>query len=185
MRSQILLILLILSCCILSNCGIENQAQPTWHLVYKNSQKGETLYGSKQDLIDALRMGSPLRVGFGGSRVQDTTRSIEHIADAELITITNSEDVFAQVSTFIGQTPALEADTVTIKQKAQNKFNWIIGTNGTMSGLSIDYIIDSLHTPRITHRGFYWYVNTPISKQAYDELSNEYPEALWKNPRRR
>lgn len=179
------LILLFISCGFFCNCAYESQVQPAWHLIYKNSHDGRSLYGSKTDLIDALRMGSPLRVGFGGRRLQDTTRSMEHIAEARLISITNGEDVFAQVSTNIGQTPDLDADTVTIIHKPQGQFNWIIGTNGTMSSLSVDFIIDSLHQASISHRGFYWYVNTPISKDKYNKLKKQFPEPLWKNPRSR
>ena len=157
-----------------------------WTLVYKNSHDGEALYGSKEELIYALRAGSPLRIGYGGHRQGDTTRSIEHIVDAQFISIANSEEVFAQIPTMIGQDPDLNKKPLTMAFHEDRKFSMIACTNGTTRSLSIDFKIDSLKTTNTSQRGFYWYVQK-ANLQDGDSGNNDSKlvEPLWKNPRKR
>ena len=58
-------------------------APPSWQLVYKNAPNGEALSGDKGQLMDAIRQGYPIRVGWASRRVSDSVRSVEHVVDAE------------------------------------------------------------------------------------------------------
>ena len=157
-----------------------------WTLVYKNDYDGKTLFGSKDDLIYALRSGSPLRIGYGGHRQGDTLRSIEHIAEAQFVSIANSNEVFAQIATNIGQDPSLGEEPLTMKFHEDRKFSMIACTNGTASSLSIDFKIDSLRTSNPSRRGFYWYVQQGNLKDNSQFKGKEMlVEPLWKNPRKR
>lgn len=160
-------------------------------MAYSNAYDGSTLFGNKEDLIDLIRQGSPLRIGFGGHRKNDTLISIEHFADAQFVTIANSNEVFAQITTIIGQAPKLDADPVSITFKESSEWSMIACTNGQISTLGIDYIIDSLSTTKIqnrstspnTHnRGFSWYVQRSYLPDGY---KHKHIEPLWKNPRQR
>lgn len=177
-----LLILLTISC----DADTENKysSSPNWTLVYKNSHDGESLYGSKRELIYALRAGSPLRIGFGGHRQGDTLRSIEHLADAEFISIANSTEVFAQINTIIGQQPNLDQDSLSMEFREEQKFSLIAGTNGAISTLSVDFMIDTLHTTQTNYRGFSWYVQSVRGLRNKDTGEHPPVEPLWKNPRR-
>lgn len=172
---------------IVSGCArnVENKYYPVseWNLVYKNSYSGESLYGSKEELIYALRAGSPLRIGFGGHREGDTLRSIEHMAEAEFISIANSTEVFAQINTVIGQRPKLNEEPLTMEFSEDRKFSLIAGTNGSVSSLTIDFLIDTLKTTQSQNRGFSWYVQK-VSSNSTDQESAPI-EPLWKNPRKR
>jgi len=174
--SLLCLLLIINVCCssIDTNTG-KNTNIPYWELAYSNSYDGSTLFGDKEKLIELIRQGSPLRIGFGGHRKNDTLISIEHFADAQFVTITNSNEVFAQIS------------TMTFKESSE--WSMIACTNGQISTLSIDYIIDSLSTPKIQNRstspntqnrGFSWYVQRSYLPVGY---KHNKIEPLWKNPR--
>lgn len=191
MRFLQILRLFIIPCILIlaSSCTKNNEtiftASPLWTLVYKNSHNGETLYGSKEELIYALRSGSPLRVGFGGHREGDTLRSIEHLADAEFISIANSKEVFAQISTVIGQRPNLDEKPYSMEFHEDRKFSMIASTNGSTSSLTIDFVIDTLHNTNTVNRGFSWYVQQATHMTNGDQREPPPVEPLWKNPRKR
>ena len=63
----------------------------SWQLLYRNDDEGNPVFGNKQELLDAARKGYPIRIGFGHRRLNDTTKSVEHVADAHFLTITNSK----------------------------------------------------------------------------------------------
>ena len=122
-------------------------------------------------------------------RKNDTLISIEHFAEAQFITITNSKEVFAQISTIIGQSPKLDNDPVSMTFKESSEWSVIACTNGQISTIGIDYIIDSLSTPRTQNRstssntqnrGFSWYVQRSYLPKGY---KHNKIEPLWKNPR--
>jgi len=52
----ILLILFLVSCKY-------HTEKPQWNIVYKSDKLGNTLIGSKQDLIDAIRNGNDIKIG--------------------------------------------------------------------------------------------------------------------------
>lgn len=189
LRKFINLIVLLACTIIIMSCihSTESRYQPIpkWTLIYKNSFDGESLYGSKKELIYSLRAGSPLRVGFGGHRLGDTLRSIEHLADAQFISIANSNEVFAQIKTMIGQRPSLDEEPLSMEFHENRKFSMIASTNGSVSSLSIDFLIDSLKTTQTGHRGFSWYVQQVGSVAIEDDQAKPPVEPLWKNPRKR
>ena len=84
-----LTILLVISTALLSSCKQPSSAQLGWQLVYRNGPNGETLAGNKADLLEAVRNGYPIRMGWGIRRTSDTTKSVEHVADAIFMTIAN------------------------------------------------------------------------------------------------
>lgn len=44
--------------------------EPSWELVYANDAEGNALEGSKQELIETVRSGRPIRVYWSGGRVE-------------------------------------------------------------------------------------------------------------------
>ena len=80
-------------------------APATWRLVYSVDRDGETR-GDKARLMNAVRAGQPIRVGWGVSfNLPDGTDSgVEHVANAKFLTIFDGE-VFAQVDAIARQRP--------------------------------------------------------------------------------
>ena len=98
---------ILLLCVLVSSCKTEKSSQAGWQKVFKNAPDGTSLYGNKSDLIDAVRLGYPVRIGWGSNR-------IEHVADASFLTIFDNKEVFAQIESIIGQAPAVENDSLFI-----------------------------------------------------------------------
>ncbi|MEM7380801.1 MAG: hypothetical protein AAF361_06325 [Bacteroidota bacterium] len=151
-----LILITILSCETKSNSDTDNN---DWILVYRNDRDGRALYGDKQKLIDAVRNGLPIRIGFGGRGRTDSTRSVEHLTEAKFLTIANNREVFAQVPQILGQLPFLADDTLKIQFRPENKWVKICGTNGYSTGLMVDFINDSLVSPgKDGKAGTSWFV---------------------------
>lgn len=157
--SKLLSIVFILL--VSSACSLKVPDSETWQLVYRNDAEGRSVFGDKAELLNAVRNGLPIRVGFGGRSQMDTTRSVEHVADAQFLSILDGNEVFAQITQIIGQAPAREADGTKIRFRTNNKWTAIRGTNGYSTGLMIDYMADSLsNMPADSKRGTSWFVYT-------------------------
>jgi len=138
------------------SCQSSYESNQGWQRVFQNDENGEALYGDKSLLIDAVRHGYPVKIGWGGNRV-------EHVAEAGFLTILEGE-VFAQINSIIGQAPRIDGDTVMIRFRPQNKWTKIAGTNGYSTGLMTDYFADTIAgggTDRYSSTT--WYVMYPHS----------------------
>ena len=133
------------------NCG--------WQKVLVNDAAGEVLFGSKQKLVDAVRLGFPVRLGFGG-------QPIEHFAEANFLTIADGNivkgEVFAQISTIVGQIPTMEQDSFKMRFRTSNHWTKMAGTNGYATAFMTDYHADTLvGGGNDRYRSTTWYVNFP------------------------
>ncbi len=127
------LLFLILFC----SCQSLDEPSSGWQMVFKNDADGQAIFGKKSTLLDAVRLGYPVRVGWGSNRV-------EHVADANFLTIFQGEDVFAQIKTIVGQAPQIDGDSLKIRFRTQNHWTKIIGTNGFSTALMTDYVQDTI-----------------------------------------
>ena len=66
-----------------------------YKVVFKNDRNGNTLLGSKEDLISHIRSGSSIKVGWGS---KGKTRSIEHLSEPIWIAVLNEQEVTVQLS---------------------------------------------------------------------------------------
>lgn len=81
-----------------------------WRPVYRSGLDGESLAGSKQTLLDAIRAGLPIRIGWGVAlEIDDDQRSVEHVAVPAFLTIVNGTDVVAQLPEHIAQQSYIDA----------------------------------------------------------------------------
>lgn len=151
----------------------ENQTEKTlkdkvgWQLEYRNDSSGNTEFGSKKDLIKAVRMGLPIRIGFGGRRVRDSTKSVEHVADIHFLTIANGEEVFGQIRPIIGQNPDLDSDTLSISFRKNYEWILLAGTNGFSERMTTSRIKDSVISSNYRRMKASWFVNYGV-----DEVQN-------------
>jgi hypothetical protein len=79
-----------------------------WTLVYQNDAQGDRVTGSIDNLVNAVREGLPIRVGWKSQSAADSKRKVEHLAEAKFLTIMSDKVVFAQIDPIIGQTPDFE-----------------------------------------------------------------------------
>jgi len=157
---SVLVLVTAFSCTNYQNSS--NQVNPEWNLIYQNDQEGRSVSGDKRELIAAVRKGYPIRIGWASRRRNDSTRSVEHVVDGEFLTIANGLEVFAQIKPFLAQRPDLTSDTLSMTMLPIQS-NWILGTNGTISSVGIDYARDTVYTsaPKQFRHPLKWYAKTP------------------------
>ena len=97
---------------MLCSCRNLENSNAGWQKVFQNDASGAVVFGDKSKLIEAVRLGYPIRIGWGGMRV-------EHVAVADFLTIFEGEEVFAQINTIIGQAPAIENDSLKIRFRTE------------------------------------------------------------------
>ena len=85
-----ILVLLLVSC---SNNHKQNSS--IWKIVYKNDKQGNTLIGSKQKLINAIRQGASIKIGWGG---KGKNHSIEHLSLPIWIAVLDGKEVIAHLA---------------------------------------------------------------------------------------
>ncbi|MGY3792572.1 hypothetical protein [Aquimarina sp. 433] len=147
--------ILCLICILCCSCNSPQKSNAGWQKVFQNDESGDIIYGDKSKLIDAVRLGYPVRIGWGGNRV-------EHIADATFLTIFEGKEVFAQINTIVGQAPAIDNDSLKLRFRTQNHWTKISGTNGYATNFMTNYLKDSIvggGTDRYTATT--WYVLYP------------------------
>ena len=135
-----------------------------WTLVYKHDKHGNAIYGKKEKLIQAIQNGLPVKVGYGWQ--VDVERSLEHIADAQFLTILKvkgQHDVFAQVSPIMRQDPFKQNDSIAVKMVPEFQWRTTIGTNGISSNVMVNVFKDSLDGSNNNRRGALWFVDYPIN----------------------
>ena len=144
-----------------------------WKLEYKNDKNGNKVFGNKDELISYVRKGHPIRIGWASRRRNDSTKTVEHIVDAEFITIANGDEVFAQIKPFLAQRPDLTSDTLSITLMA-SKIHWILGTNGIISTMSNNYSQDTVNTskPRQFRYDISWFTKNANSSKKAQPLWN-------------
>ena len=113
--------------------------QAEWQLVYEHDENGEVLTGSKQALIDAVREGQDVKIGWV---IGAGEKSVEHWAPAQFLTIMNGE-VFGQITPILSQNPSFEQNLITFREGM--KWSFIASTSGknatsyhTFDGSTID-----------------------------------------------
>ena len=67
---------------------------PRWKIAFKNNAQGETLSGSKEELINAIRSGSTIKVGWGW---QKNGKSMEHISEPIWHLVLNDREVIVHL----------------------------------------------------------------------------------------
>ncbi len=100
-----------------SGGGVQAQdaAGSHWRLVFAVDSTGAATHGDKEALLESVRAGLPVRVGWRVTwRLQDgRTGGVEHVADAGFLTIYQGE-VFAQLAPIVRQRPSLDAPDITL-----------------------------------------------------------------------
>ncbi len=115
--------------------GCANSSEFT--LVYKNDAEGNTLAGSKEALINHIRGGSDIKIGWGW---QGETRSIEHLSTPIWIAVPNEKEVIVQLDAQVlsktdwDQLTASYADSSLLDQE----WRVVINTNGEFDAVWYD-----------------------------------------------
>ncbi|MEL6190510.1 MAG: hypothetical protein AAFR66_00600 [Bacteroidota bacterium] len=131
--------------------------QTSWTLVYENDKDGQTVQGSVDSLVHAIRAGAEVRIAWSGGRPNDSLIRVEHLADAKFLTImSNGKSVQAQIDPIIGQTPDFENQRISFKEN----LSWCLlaSSNGKADHMMRNVITGEILSHQIRQRSFKWYV---------------------------
>ena len=85
--------LLSILCFLSVSCDLENSS-PTFDIVYKNDKAGNTIHGSKTDLINKIRGGADIKIGWGS---KGKSHTIEHLSTPIWLAIMDETEVIAHL----------------------------------------------------------------------------------------
>ena len=99
-------------------------------ILLKTDFDGKVIEGSLDALIEAVKSGESIRIGWQLDFNEDKVPDLEHWIDAKFLTIMNGH-VFNQIDPIYAQAPMAEIPQVEISNSPL-KWTAIIGTNGKL-----------------------------------------------------
>ncbi|MEQ8362001.1 MAG: hypothetical protein RIF39_15995 [Cyclobacteriaceae bacterium] len=79
---------------LVSSCGNDFNGQTKWKIVVKTDRDGNVTVGNKQDLINAIRSGNSVKIGWGG---KGEKHSIEHLGEPIWLAVLDEQEVVAHL----------------------------------------------------------------------------------------
>ncbi|MDW3191782.1 MAG: hypothetical protein R8G66_05435 [Cytophagales bacterium] len=116
--------------CSLLHCATTTQGQ--MQLIYAHDEDGFKIEGSKEALIEAVRKGKQVRIGW---KMGEGSKKAEHFADAQMVTILNGE-VYAQIVPIIHQHTKPKRNNIVFRSGIG--WTFIASTTGNNSTLIYD-----------------------------------------------
>ena len=123
---------IILLITLLSACNIE--VKNTYKVAYKSGKEGQTLKGSKQDLIDAIRAGASVKIGWGW---KGEDKSIEHVSEPIWLGVLNENEVIAHLDPQVLSMIDWNESNATYSDSTRLVEEWrvVISTKGTFDAI--------------------------------------------------
>ena len=123
---------------MLSSCTQNyKQSYVNWSVSYKNDKQGKTLVGSKKQLIQAIRQGASVKIGWGG---KGKNHSIEHLAEPIWIAVLDENEVIAHLAPQVLSTTNWEDLSANYEDGslAENEWRVVITTKGEFDAIWIN-----------------------------------------------
>lgn len=134
-------------------------ATAQWRHVYTSDPQGKDAGGNRQHLLDALRRGSPLRVGWGEADA-DGKWKVEEFADAQFINLMNGRDVVAQLDSAMIQTHYTDATKAGLRDPAMI-WHALASTDGRLEALMVETATGKVARKLVQRTHFHWYALAP------------------------
>lgn len=124
-----------------------------WQLLYSVNKDG-TAQGDKQALIDAVRAGQEIRVGWGvfWQYKDGSEGGVEHVADSKFLTIFEG-DLYAQVDSILPQRPRPGQGEILLNSPNGERWTGMVNTKGTFQSF-----VSSKTEPEHHKISSFWYV---------------------------
>lgn len=143
-----------------------NKPQLSWRLVYRHDINGKGLKGSKAALLNAIRGGQALQIGWGLSRLQnEVVRSVEHTITPVFVTIIDGSEVVAQMPEHVAQRSYWKHDAALFDLGAV-MWRGIATTQGQMDAIWVDRSTGEVIRRSPQRAAFSWYAQGPVNLSA-------------------
>ena len=151
-----ILIVLLLSC-------QKNKVEYSWKAIYKNDKQGNTLAGSKSNVVNAIRNGADIKIGWGS---KGKNHSIEHLSTPIWIAILDEQEVIAHLDPQILSSVNWDTLSADYSDATKLKEEWrvVITTKGTFDAVWYDRENDTLIKRVPQNHTMTWFSKKPIEK---------------------
>ena len=114
-----------------------------WKIIYKNDKKGNTLLGSKTSVINAIRTGANIKIGWGS---KGKNHSIEHLSKPIWLAILDDKEVIAHLDPQVLSTIDWENLSANYADLSKLKEEWrvVLTTKGEFDAIWYDRKNDTI-----------------------------------------
>ncbi len=148
-----------------------------WTAIYKHDKEGNALQGSKQNLMEAIRNGFDIRVGWGW-KSEERGHSIEHIATPIWIGILDESEVISHLDPQVlsrinwDETNASYADSTLLDLE----WRVVLSTKGTFDAVWYNRKTQEIHRRVPQAYTLTWFVDYPKGRKvSQTELFSDQP----------
>ncbi|MDT0608460.1 hypothetical protein [Croceitalea rosinachiae] len=148
-------VLLFLFCLILVSCQ-ENINNDKWDVVLATDKNGEVIKGDKASLINCIRNGADIKIGWGN---KNKRHSIEHIAQPIWLAILDEKEVIAHLEPQVLSNVNWEKGNANYEtlSKIQEEWRVVITTKGDFDAIWYNRKEDSVTTRRVQNPVISWF----------------------------
>lgn len=141
---------------VLCACHPQQQTTQGYHIVYKNDKEGNVISGSKQDLIDHIRSGSSIKIGWG---VKGKSHSIEHISKPIWLAVLDEQEVVAHLDPQVLSKTDWESLSVNYADSTLLEQEWrvAISTKGSFDAVWYDRVQGKVSKRRPQNHTMTWF----------------------------
>jgi hypothetical protein len=131
---------------------------PSWRFVFQNDANGNDASGSRRQLLDALRRGSPLRVAWGAT--EPDGRSVVEFADVGFTSLMNGRDLVVQFQPALIQTDYLDPTRAALRRPPL-EWHGLMSTDGRFDAVMLDLEGDTVFRRLAQRAPMSWYALAP------------------------
>jgi len=115
-------------------CHNPSETQQNWTIIFKNDKNGNILLGSKGKLIDAIRKGASVRIGWGA---KGKNHRIEHLSNPIWLAVLDEQEVMAHLGPQVLSIVDWEDLTSSYSDSSKLVEEWrvVITTKGTFDAV--------------------------------------------------
>ncbi len=136
-----------------------NCVAPAWRLAFVNGPNGEDLGGSRNDFFDAIRHGSPVRVGWGEADA-DGKWAVEEFSGTTFLNIMGDQDIVAQLEPALIQTNYTDATKAGLRDPLVD-WHAVMSTDGRFEAITVSRASGEHLRTLVQRTTMHWYVFAP------------------------
>lgn len=153
--SHLVLLLVIAGC----SDGERAKEPSAWQLVYQHDLGGNPITGSVEDLVNALKRGSPIRVSWGGTVAGDT--SWIHFAEPVFTAVMSDTAVVVQFPLSFIQTDYVDADEAFLNTDPPIGWRALMATTGNYHQFHYDLRFGEITRIMLARTQMSWFALVP------------------------
>lgn len=151
---------------------IPRQEGQAWQLIYQNDFNGQPVSGNIEDLVNAMKKGSPIRVSWGGTE-PDGSSWIE-FAEPVFTTVINDTAVVVQFPLSFIQTSYTNPEQAFLKTDPPTGWRAVMSTTGNYHQFHYDLKSGEVSRIMYSRTNMSWFAITmPGSDQSIPNLAPE------------